>query len=219
MHKTRLSNGAEAWALSPSKYVSEVVNNVEMHLAKKYGGMRSAKRATLPFHGSYMPELDITPGFDPKQARYYQTLIGVVQWIVKLGMIYIITGVNSMAVYMDMPREGHLECLFLFFAHLKIKHNSRMVFDPTYPTIDLTQFKECECEWKHFYPQPREQIPDKAPNPRGKDVDLNIFVDSDHTGDSVTRRSRTGIFIFLNMAHVSWYSKKQITIETSVFGA
>ena len=107
---------------------------------------------------------------------------------------------------MAMPREGYLECLFYLFAHLKIKHNSRMVFDPTYPTVDLTQFKECD--WKHFNPQAREQIPGNAPNPRGKDVDLRIFMDSDHTCDSVTRRSRTGFFIFLNMAPVSWYSKK-----------
>ena len=135
----------------------------------------------------------------------------------ELGRIDIITEVNSMSSHMAMPREGHLECLFHLFAHLKIKHNSRMVLDPAYPTIDLTQFKECD--WKHFYSQAREQIPGHAPNPRVKDVDLRIFVNSDHRDNSVTRRSRTRFFILLNMAPASWYSKKQITIETSAFGA
>ena len=46
-----------------------------------------------------------------------------------------------------------------------------------------------------------------------------MYVDSDHARDTVTRRSRSGYFIFLNMACVAWDSKKQNTIETSVFGA
>ena len=66
------------------------------------------------------------------------TLIGVIQWMAELGRIDIITEVNSMVSHMTMIREGHIECLFLFFARLKLKHNSRIVFDPTYPTIDLT---------------------------------------------------------------------------------
>ena len=58
-----------------------------------------------------------------------------------------------------------------------------------------------------------------APEPRGKEVDLRLYVDSDHAGDKLHRRSRTGYFIFLNSALVNWLSKKQATIETSVFGA
>ena len=105
-----------------------------------------------------------------------------------------------------MPREEHLECVFHMFAYLKIKHNSRMVFDPTYPEIDMSQFKQCD--WKSFYPHAKEAIPGNAPEPRGKDVDLRFFVDSDHAGDTVTRRSRTCLFVFMNMAFVSFYSKK-----------
>ena len=46
-----------------------------------------------------------------------------------------------------------------------------------------------------------------------------MWVDSDHAGDKVTRRSRTGYFIFLNTALINWLSKKQATIEGLVFGA
>ena len=45
------------------------------------------------------------------------------------------------------------------------------------------------------------------------------MVDSDHAADKETRRSRTGFLIFLNMALITWYSKKQMTVESSVFGA
>ena len=44
-------------------------------------------------------------------------------------------------------------------------------------------------------------------------------MDSDHAGEKRTRRSRTGFFIFLNSALIMYLSKRQPTIETSVFGA
>ena len=46
-----------------------------------------------------------------------------------------------------------------------------------------------------------------------------MFVDSDHAGEKLTQRSRTGMLIVLNMAMMDWVSKKQPTVETSVFGA
>ena len=64
-----------------------------------------------------------------------------------------------------------------------------------------------------------EVIPPYATYPRGKSVDIRMWVDSDHAGDKMTRRSCTGYFIFLNTALIDWLSKKQATIEISVFGA
>ena len=96
-----------------------------------------------------------------------------------------------------MPREGYLECVYHIFAYLSLKHNSRMVFDSTYPNIDMSQFKECE--WKALYASIKEVIFGNAPGPRGKEVDIRLYVDSDHTGNTVTRRSRSGFFIFMSM--------------------
>ena len=62
-------------------------------------------------------------------------------------------------------------------------------------------------------------IPPNAPDPRGKYVDLRMWVDSDHAGYKMTRRSHTGYFIFLNTTLIDWLRKKQATIEGSVFGA
>ena len=58
-----------------------------------------------------------------------------------------------------------------------------------------------------------------APKSRGKDVDLRMYVDSDHAGDKQTRRSRSVFFIYMNSSLIFWLSKKQSTIETSVFGS
>ncbi len=50
-------------------------------------------------------------------------------------------------------------------------------------------------------------------------VQINMFVDASHARNKVTRRSHTGILIYLNTAPVMWYSKAQRTVETSTFGA
>jgi hypothetical protein len=57
------------------------------------------------------------------------------------------------------------------------------------------------------------------PEPCGKEVDCRLYVDSDHARDQLIRCSRIGFFIFLNTAPLIWFSKRQPTVETSVFGA
>jgi hypothetical protein len=70
-----------------------------------------------------------------------------------------------------------------------------------------------------MYGDIKEMIPPGAPVPRGKEVDLRLFVDSDHAGEKITRRSRTGFVIYLSMTPIVWFSKHQPTVESIVFGA
>ena len=53
----------------------------------------------------------------------------------------------------------------------------------------------------------------------GKYFTIRVFVDADHAGDSVTRRSRTGFVVFLNIALIYWLSKKQTSCEMTTFGS
>ena len=92
-----------------------------------------------------------------------------------------------------------------------------MVFDPTYPDSYHLEFKKQD--WMQFYGNVKEAIPMNAPEPRGKDADLRLMVDSDHAGDKVRSQSRTGYYILLNSALIAWISQCQLMIETSVFGA
>ena len=135
----------------------------------------------------------------------------------ELGRIDIITEVSMLASHLALPQEGHLEAVYHIYGYLCTKHNARMCFDPTYPEIDMGAFKECD--WKTFYGDVKEAVPPNAPKARGKEVDLCSYIDSDHAGEELTRRSRTGFFIFLNTAPFTWFSKRQPTVETSVFGA
>jgi hypothetical protein len=210
-----MPNGVRAWAMSPAKYVKEATNNVEARLLKE--GRRLPRRATAPFPTGYAPELDTSPELNAADANHYQSEIGILRWMVEIGRVDIITEVSTLASHLALPREGHLDAVYHIFAYLKSKANSRMVFDPSYPTIDMSSFKKCD--WRNFYGSAKEALPLNAPAPRGKDVDLRLYVDSSHADDKLTRRSRSGYFIFINSSPVNWLSRKQGTVETAVFGA
>jgi hypothetical protein len=92
-----------------------------------------------------------------------------------------------------------------------------MVFDDTLPNIDEASFHQGD--WSEFYRNAVELKPPNAPEPRGEPVNMFCFCDTDHAGDKITRRSQTGIILFLNQAPILWYSKKQNTVESSTFGS
>jgi hypothetical protein len=183
LRKVRLTNGVEAWAMSPSKYVKDAVANAEIYLAENFGGRKLSKQASAPWPTDYVAELDTSRELNSTLALYYQSR--VLHWMVELGRVEIITEVSTLASYMALPREGHLDAVFHVFAYLKIKHNSRMVFDPSYPEIDASTFQEYD--WTDFYGDIQEAIPPDRPKSRGKEIDIRMFVDSDHAGDKLTR--------------------------------
>ena len=45
------------------------------------------------------------------------------------------------------------------------------------------------------------------------------FVDSDHAGESLMLRFRSGFIVMLNNAPIYWHTKKQTMVETSTFGS
>ena len=214
---TVLPNGVVAWGLSSSKYVQEAIANVDRYLESNAMGKKLKTKVKSPWPTGYEPELDASKELETKEASFYQHLIGVLHWIVELGRVDIITEVSVLASYLCNPRDGHLDAALHLYSYLKSKHNARLVLDPSYPEIDQSDF--LERNWDNFYGDVKEELPPDMPKPLGKEVDLRLYVDSSHANDKVNRRSRSGYFIFLNSALIQWCSKKQATIETSVFGA
>ncbi len=170
-----------------------------------------------PFPADYDPSTDLSDILDPDCSSFYQHLIGVMRGMVDLGHIDIGTEVPMISSYLACPREGHFENTLHVMGYLQLKHNSRLIFDPTYPDIYQTAFPSFE--WTEFHGNVEEAIPPNMPPPLGKDVDLCMMVDSDHAGEKRMQRSCTGFIIFCNLAPIIWLSKQQATIETSVFGA
>jgi hypothetical protein len=217
LKRTVLPNGVVAWGMSSRKYVQSAVQNVKEYMAALPGDQMLVKKEYGPFAGGYKPELDESPELDPTRANFYQSQIGIFRWCAELGRIDIITEVSMLSTYLCLPREGHLKAVFPVFTYLGLNHNARVVFDPTYPAVDMDTF--INTDWKSMSGDVKEMIPSDSPIPRGKEVDLRLFVDSDQAGEQFTRRSRTGFVIYLNMAPIVWFSKRHPTVESSVFGA
>jgi len=160
----------------------------------------------------------VSPELSPITSSYFQSLIGILRWIVELGRTDLVMETSALASMMALPREGHLNAAFPMFAFLKSKHNAVMVFDPSEPEINESEFQRED--WSATpYGKFMEHIPHNSPEPLGIEFTMKAFVDSDHAGDFIARRSRTGFIIFLNSAPIYWYSKKQGSCETSTFGS
>jgi hypothetical protein len=153
-----------------------------------------------PFLVDYDPSTDFSDILDPACSSFYQHLIGVMRWMVELGCIDIATEVSMISFYLACPCEGHLENALRVMGYLHLKHNSRLIFDPTYPEIDQTAFPFFE--WMEFYGNVEEAIPPNMPPHLGKDVDICMMVDSDHAGGKRIQCSRTGFIIFCNLAPI-----------------
>jgi hypothetical protein len=203
------------WSMSAEKYIKEAVRNLEGILMKQ--GLALPTKVTTPLSNNYRPELDVSPILEPSQHSQYMQLIGILRWSVELGRIDIHLSVALLAQYLSQPRIGHLNQVYHIFAYLKAHARSRILLDPTIPKIDENRF--IKADWRDFYPDATEALPPNAPEPRGNSIIMSCFVDADHAGNKITRRSHTGIIIFCNRAPIIWFSKRQNTVESSSFGS
>jgi hypothetical protein len=160
LKKTVMPNGVVAWGMSSIKYVQAAVQNVQEYL-KENGDRKLKKNASAPFEATYRVEIDERPVLVPEMANYFQSQIGILRWCVELGRIYIITEVSMLSTFLCMPCEGHLGAVYHLFAYLSLHHNARVVFDPTFPDVDMRAF--IKTDWKPMYGDVKEEISPNAP--------------------------------------------------------
>ena len=125
--------------------------------------------------------------------------------------------VALLSTHLALPRVGHLQQVYHIFGYLKNSPRRRLFFDPDHPNISESRFQKFD--WEDFYRGAEEEIPMNAPEPRGREVGIHCFVDASHASDKMTRRSQTGILIFVNRAPIIFFSKLQNSVETSTFGS
>ena len=94
------------------------------------------------------------------------------------------------------------------FKYLDIHKESFISFDSTpliieEPANRLESPEAKAHQMKEFYPDMEELIPLNAPEPLGRALQINTFVDANNAGNVITRRCHTGILTFLNMSPVN----------------
>ena len=214
----------KCWAFGSSQYVQAAVKNVEEYLERRQRAgdnmFSMPKRADTPLPSAYRPELDVTPELNASDASYYMSLIGVLRWIVELGRVDICLECSLMSSHLALPRKGHLDNVLRIFSHLRSHHNAELVFDPSDPVIDESDFERRDWTSSEFgHVDGKEAISTEMPEPRGQGFIMRSKVDADHAADTTTRRSRTGFFVWLNCSLIYWSSRKQTSVETSSFGS
>ena len=219
IEKFHTDDHTECWSMRSDKYVKNAIRTVEDLLAEDGRELKGGKRKhanCLPCN--YKPELDTTRECDDDHATKYCQIIGILRWAIELGRFDILLEVSLMSQYQANPREGHLEALYLIVFYLKNNTLRRIAFDPKRPEYSQVYFND-SADWSDFYGDLVEEYPPHMPEPLGKAMKMACFVDSNHAGNVVTRRSHTGIMIFLQNAPILPYSKKQNTVESATFGS
>jgi Reverse transcriptase (RNA-dependent DNA polymerase) len=203
------------WSMSADDYLKRAVKEVETKLGEV--DRKLATRAVTPMTGCYRPEMDVTPELNAEQHNYFQGLIGVLRWACELGRIDILPDISKLSHFLAAPRIGHLEQVFHIFAYIKKHDRSKLVLDDSHLAIDESTF--VKVDWQSYYPGAVEALPITVPEPLGKAVATTCFVDADHAGCLATRRSHSGVLLYVNSALVLWHSKRQNTVEASTFGS
>ena len=182
-----MNNSVKAQSFSSLQYAHDTVGNVETYLKDKV--TKPISKAESALLSNYGPELDATEELNPVDAAYYQSLIGILRWMVELGRV-------DICVKVSMIPSQHLEQLFHIFAYLIKYHNHKMVFDPSVSGINMSKFERQDWSVIVYGAKLKEELPTNMIDEQGIRFYMIVYVDSNHDSDTVTNRLRTGFLIF-----------------------
>ena len=107
----------------PNWDVRNCQNNLKKYLSDEYELIANAPN---PFTLGYEPCMDVYPLLSPDEASYFQTIFGVMRWMVELGRINIAVEVSQISSLMAMQRQGHLVNALHIMSYLNIKRFPKM---------------------------------------------------------------------------------------------
>ena len=95
-----------------------------------------------------------------------------------------------------LPRKGHFKAVLRIFSYLEKHLKSRLVYNTN--IVDVADKDFAVATWSEQYPDAGKTPPYDMPEPLGKMVKITAFCDASHADCLVTRRSTTGILIFVS---------------------
>lgn len=213
-YKYSMEKGKMRWSLGSVTYVRETTKKVEDLLGEELG------KHKVPMTEGTHPENIDDELLGEQQHRLYQKLIGMAQWLVCIGRIDIGYALTSLNRFSAAPRQGHLKLLRQLFGYLKYNPSKRIVINPEdkadYAIEKMISDGDC---WKEQYPGAQEDVDSAMPKPMGVALQTSIFFDADHAHDQVTRRSVSGVIVYVGSTPVDWLSKRQGAVAASSYAA
>ena len=165
------------------------------------------------------PEMDESDLLSDRAHQIYLRLIGILQWMVVLGRFDICYSVSSLSRFSSAPKTGHLLRVKRIFGYLQTVPDLSIKVDHRrlegLPEPSATQQEEM----LRRYPDANDERSSRMPLPLGKSLHVTVYSDSDHAHDQVTRRSITGVLVFVGSTPVIAKSSRQTSVETSTFSA
>jgi len=196
----------------PIKYIQKILNVFENMFKEK------PRPNSSPLEKNDHPELDDSEEVDAEMITQYQSMIGVLQWVVSLGRFDICTAIMMMSHFHVAPLKGHVSQVKRIYGYLAKNPGGVICVRTEEP--DYSDVEDIEYEWEYsVYGHVSELIADDIPPPLGKEVVTTTYVDANLYHDLITGRAATGILHLVNGTPIDWYSKCQATVETATYGS
>jgi hypothetical protein len=207
---------------SSEDYLKEILSqlrgegNIPNIDEKRPDGIRKFK---TPMATHDHPEMDDSDLLNEREHRIYQRLMGILQWLVSLGRFDICYTVSSLSRFNSAPRVGHMNRAIRVFGYLEQTPKKSIVIN----CDDLTDLPAMDtslhADMMKKYPDAVEERSTREPEMLGKALNLTVFADADHAHDQVTRKSITGIIVFIGSTPIIAKSTRQGSVESSTYSA
>ena len=102
--------------------------------------------------------------------------------MIVLGRFDIAYATSAMNRFNMSPREGLMKAVKKILAISQDFLTGRIIVDTTYPDHSIYPVEE-NPNWKDFYPDDEEEIPNDLPMSKGTKVRMTVYVDADHAHD------------------------------------
>ena len=199
--------------ISPMRYIDKMVDTYVQLF-----GQKPSTKALLPLEKGDHPEVDDSEFLGQEDTQKYQSLVGEMQWVISTGCFDINTAVMTLSSFRAQPRCSCLECIKHIYGYLYKLRNAQICMHTQEP--DYSDVPEAEYDWLvQVCICISELIPKDTPEPLGRHVTLTHYVDANLYHNMLTGHSVAGILHFMNKTPIDWYSKKQATVETVMYGS
>ena len=118
---------------------------------------------TSPKDTNCHPEIDESTYLVGDAINKYRMMVGSLNWLITLGRYDVHYAASTLARYMMLLRQGHMEAMRRVFSCLKYHPKFSIVFDTDEPNI--SGYKVEKYDWFPMYNNAKEEMPYGMPTP------------------------------------------------------